>query len=132
MPLIVGITLAIAVGIFGTAVGFDRDRAFYPVMTIVVASLYALFAVMGASTEALIIELLFGLIFIASAVIGFKTSLWVVAAALAGHGIFDLFRGDLVSNPGMPVWWPAFCGSFDVVIAVYMAWLLKSGRIRGR
>ena len=132
MPLFVGVTLAIAVGIFGTAVGFDRDRAFYPVMTIVVASLYALFAVMGASAETLIIELLFGLIFILSAVIGFKTSLWIVAAALAGHGIFDLFRGDLVTNPGMPVWWPAFCGSFDVVIAVYMAWLLKSGRIRGR
>lgn len=118
-------------GIFGTTVGLDRDRAFYPVVTIVVASLYALFAVMGASTGTLVIESLVGVVFIAFAVLGFKSSLWIVAAALAAHGIFDLTRGDLISNPGVPTWWPMFCGSFDVAIAVYMAWLLKSGKLRG-
>ena len=28
----------------------------------------------------------------------------VVAAALAAHGVFDFFHGDLIVNPGMPVW----------------------------
>ena len=43
-------------GAVATGLGLDRDRAFYPVVTIVIASYYALFAVMGASTHALILE----------------------------------------------------------------------------
>jgi hypothetical protein len=45
----IGVILALAVGLLATKVSLDRDRAFYPVVTIVVASYYALFAVMGAS-----------------------------------------------------------------------------------
>jgi hypothetical protein len=40
-----------------TATGLDRDRAWYPAVTLVIASYYALFAVMGASTQALVLEL---------------------------------------------------------------------------
>lgn len=39
----------------GTVVGLDRDRAFYPTVIVVIAS-YALFAVMGGSTHALLVE----------------------------------------------------------------------------
>ena len=56
MALLIGTSLALAVGLFATGLGLDRDRAFYPVVTIVVASYYALFAVMGGSTHALVIE----------------------------------------------------------------------------
>jgi hypothetical protein len=47
---IVGACLAFAVGIFATVVRLDRDRAFYPTVAIVIASLYSLFAVIGGST----------------------------------------------------------------------------------
>ena len=53
MTLLVRAVLAFAVGLLATAIGLDRDRAFYPTMTIVSASYYALFAIMGASTHAL-------------------------------------------------------------------------------
>ncbi len=46
MALLVGALLAFAVGLLATAIGLDRDRAFYPTVTIVIASYYALFAVM--------------------------------------------------------------------------------------
>jgi hypothetical protein len=108
----------------------DRDRAFYPVVMIVIALLYSLFAVMGASTHALILESLVGALFIAVAATGFRRSLWIVAVALAAHGIFDLTHASLISNPGVPDWWPEFCLSYDVTAAAYLAWLLKSGRIR--
>ena len=39
MALGVGALLAIAVGLMATGTGLDRDRAFYPVVTIVVASI---------------------------------------------------------------------------------------------
>ena len=99
-------------------------------MTIVIASYYAFFAVMGASTEVLVLESLVGAVFLALAVLGFRSSLWVVVVPLAAHGIFDLVHGKAISNPGVPNWWPQFCLTFDVTAAGYLAWLLKSGRIR--
>lgn len=130
MALLVGAFLALAVGLFATSLGLDRDRAFYPTVTIVIASLYALFAVMGASTHALILESLVGAVFIAAAASGFRSSLWVVVVALAAHGLFDLVHGRLISNPGVPIWWPQFCLTYDVAAAAYLAWLIKRGRIR--
>ena len=130
MALVVGALLAIAVGLFATGIGLDRDRAFYPVVTIVIAFLYALFAVMVGSTRALLLESLVGIVFLAAAVSGFKSSLWIVVAALAAHGIFDLIHAAVISNPGVPSWWPEFCLAYDVTAAAYLAGLLKSGRIR--
>lgn len=97
---------------------------------IVIASYYALFAVMGASTQALIVESLVGAGFLLAAVFGFRSTLWIVVAALAAHGIFDLTHGAVIFNPGVPPWWPEFCLTYDLTAAAYLAWLLKSGRIR--
>ena len=129
MALLVGVLLALAVALFARVVGLDRDRAFYPSVTIVVASYYALFAVMGASTGTLVLELAVGAIFLAGAVLGFRWSLWVVVAALAGHGALDLVHGSVIPNPGVPGWWPGFCMTYDVTAAAGLAWLLKTGRI---
>ena len=129
-PAVVGVLLALVVGLFASAVGLDRDRAFYPVVTIIVASYYALFAVMGASPHALVAESLAGVVFLAAAIIGFKSSLWIVAAALGGHGIFDLLHATFIANPGVPDWWPPWCLAYDVTAAAYLAWLLRSGRLR--
>ena len=122
--------MAICVGLMATGVGLDRDRAFYPAVTIVVASYYALFAVMGASTQALVLELIAGSVFLLAALAGFRWSLWIAAGALVGHGVFDLLHGFVIANPGMPAWWPDFCAAYDVVAGVYLAWLIKSGRVR--
>ena len=129
MALGIGVVLAIAVGIFATTVGLDRDRAFYPVVLIVVASFYALFAVMGASTEVLGLELLAGAIFVIAAAWGFRVSLWIVAVGLAAHGLLDFVHGALITNPGVPSWWPAFCLGYDVSAAGFLAWLLRSKRV---
>ena len=130
MALLIGFCLAFAVGLMATALGLDRDRSFYPTVTIVVASYYALFAVMGAPTHALVLESLVGVVFLVVAALGFRSSLWVVVVALAAHGIFDLVHGRVISNPGVPSWWPQFCLTYDVTAAAYLAWLLRSGRIR--
>ena len=132
MPFVIGVVLALLVGLFATVTRIDRDRSFYPVVTIIVASYYALFAVMGGSTRALVFELLAGTVFLAGAVVGLRWSLWVAAAALAGHGILDFFHAALISDPGVPSWWPAFCGAYDVTAAGYLAWLLRSGRLSSR
>ena len=130
MALAVGALLAFAVGLFATATRLDRDRAFYPTVTIVIAYLYALFAVMGGSTNALVLETVAGTAFLVAAVLGFRSSLWIVAVALAAHGLFDLVHGRIITNPGVPSFWPAFCGAYDLTAAAYLAWLLKSDRLK--
>lgn len=130
MPLLIGVVLALAVGVFATALRFDRDRAFYPTVTIVIGFLYSLFAAMGASAHILVLEALAGSVFLLAAAYGFKSSLWVVAAALVGHGLFDLVHGSVIPDPGVPVWWPEFCSAYDVTAGIYLAWLLRSGRVR--
>jgi len=125
MAWVIGVSLAIAVGLFGTVVGLDRDRAFYPVVMIVIAAGYALFAVMGGSTRALVLESLAGALFVAVAVVGFRSSLWLVVAALAAHGVFDLGHGALIADAGVPHSWPEFCLAYDVTAAAYLAWLLE-------
>jgi hypothetical protein len=120
----------LVVGVLFTTLRADRDRAFYPTVTIVIASYYVLFAVMGGSTRTVVLESLAGAVFLLLSVYGFKSSLWVVAAALAAHGIFDLVPGAAISNPGVPAWWPEFCLGYDITAAAYLAWLLRSGRVR--
>jgi len=97
---------------------------------IVIASYYALFAVMGGSGRALAIESIVIGAFLGASIAGFRTSLWVVVAALAIHGVFDFIHGRLIVNPGVPAWWPPFCLSYDVVAAAYLAWLLSRSRVR--
>jgi hypothetical protein len=81
----------------------------------VIATYYIVFAVVGSSTPAQFLESLIAVVFLAPAVAGFKKNLWIIVAALAGHGVFDFFHHRFVQNPGVPAWWPGFCLSFDVL-----------------
>lgn len=125
MPFFIGIALSAGVGLLGKFVGLDRDRAFYPTVLMVVASYYVLFAALGASLPALLAESVAMAAFVVAAVVGFKSSPWLVVAALAGHGLFDAVHGSLLENPGVPAWWPAFCLAYDVGAAAFLAWILQ-------
>jgi hypothetical protein len=128
MEYLIGLGLALAVSLFARFVGLDRDRAFYPTVMIFIAVLYGLFAILGKSMTALGLESVIGAGFILTAVLGFKQNLWLVVAALAIHGVYDFFHGHLFANPGVPVWYPGFCGTYDVVAAGWLAWMIRSGR----
>ena len=83
VPVLIGIALAPAIGILGRLSRLDRDRAMYPIALIVIAAYYVLFATMGGA-QALPAELIAATVFTVVAIIGFRTSLWWVAAGIAG------------------------------------------------
>ena len=125
MEYLIGVVLAAATCVFfGMLAGFDRERVFYPMMVAPIATYYILFAAMGSSMPALTIESLVASIFLMVAVVGFKKNLWLAVAGLVGHGVFDFFHHLVIQNPGVPVWWPGFCGSFDVLAGGFLALLL--------
>jgi hypothetical protein len=124
----IGLVLALGVFAFARTVGFDRDRAFYPTVLIVVALYYVLFAVMSGSIRTLIMESLVMTAFAIAAVAGFRRSLWIVAAGLLAHGVLDLVHHLVIANAGVPVWWPGFCSAYDIAAAGGLAWLLVRPR----
>lgn len=121
MEYLIGSTLALAICAPAAALGLDRDRAFYPVVLIAIASYYSLFAAMAGTApetiRALWLDGTIALLFAAIAVIGFKRNLWLVVVALAAHGALDFVHHHLIANPGVPLWWPGFCAMFDWVAA---------------
>jgi hypothetical protein len=124
MPQTIGLVLALAVSVYATLLRLDRDRALYPVMLMVVASYYVLFAVMGGSARDIVVASLVAGGFVLAASVGFRRSLWLVAAGLAAHGVLDLFLTGVVANPGVPAWWPGFCGAYDLAAAAFLSGLL--------
>lgn len=124
MEYLIGLGVAAAVCAFAMVTGFDRERVFYPTLVPVVATYYVLFAVMGGSTRVLVLESLIAAVFLVVAAIGFRKSLWLTVAGLTGHGVIDFFHPLLIHNPGVPVWWPGFCLSFDVIAGGFLAVLL--------
>jgi hypothetical protein len=127
MAYLIGIVLSVVVALFARRVGLDRDRAFYPTVLIVVALYYVLFAAMTGSVHTVLLESLVMTVFAIAAVVGFKSSAWIVVIGLAGHGVLDAVHGNVVANSGVPVWWPAFCGAYDVGAAAILAWLVRRG-----
>jgi hypothetical protein len=125
MAYFTGAVLALTAGGFAIVSGFDRGRSYYPTVLIVVASYYCLFAVLGGSNAALWRDAAIMSVFAVAAVVGFRTSLWVVVAGLFGHGAMDFVHHFLTANPGVPAWWPGFCAAFDITAAGFLAARIK-------
>jgi len=121
MAYLIGVILSLAVAMVARVVGFDRERAFYPTVLIVIASYYVLFAAMGASGRTVVLETVFAVAFLLVAALGFKRNLWIVVAALIAHGVFDSVHHFLIANPGVPNWWPGFCLAFDGILGMVLA-----------
>lgn len=125
MAYLIGVLLAAGVVVFAKVVGLDRQRAFYASVLLVVAHYYILFATMDPDHTALIAEIVAALVFIAAAVIGFRIDMRYAAAGLTAHGVFDYFHPHIISNPGVPEWWPGFCMAFDVVAGAWLFFIAK-------
>jgi hypothetical protein len=124
MEYAIGVIIAAAVGLFAGVIGFDKERGFYPVVLIVIAAYYILFAAMAKSTNALLAEAFPMLLFAEIAGLGFRRTPWIVVAGLALHGVFDFIHHAVITNPGVPAWWPGFCLAYDLTAAVYLAVLV--------
>jgi hypothetical protein len=120
-PLLAGAGLALSAGAIGAVTGLDRERSFYATMLMVVASYYCLFAVLGGGLSVLLWESAGLILFVAVAIGGFRSSMWIVVVALASHGLIDMIHGHVLDNAGVPSWWPAFCASFDITAAACLA-----------
>lgn len=127
LPVIIGITLGIVLAIFARTTKFDRDRSYHAVVLIVIATYYVLFACMG--NDAIVAEIFVASLFSIVAVLGALRWRILSGVGIFLHGVFDLIHGYIISNPGMPIWWPAFCSSIDIVLGLWVIFLVVTKRV---
>jgi uncharacterized membrane protein HdeD (DUF308 family) len=120
MPLVVGVLLAVATAALAKFTRFEEERSFYSTVLVIIASYYVLFAVLGGSSHALAWELVVAIVFSTVGIFGAFFFPTLVGIAIMAHGLFDLVHDLLIENSGVPSWWPAFCGIFDIVLGLWV------------
>jgi hypothetical protein len=128
MHYIAGVALALVVCAFARVADFEKDRSFYPTVLIVIASYYLLFATLAGSPNVLAAEFVAFAGFLVLAILGARKWPLLVAVGLFAHGLFDLVHGHIITNPGVPSWWPGFCFAFDVTAGTYLLFARRRHR----
>lgn len=95
---------------------------------------YWVFAVYASDYTALLNEFMASVVFLAIAYVAYRyrsfANLLLLAIGYVGHAAYDFYHDELFINSGAPTWWPEFCGSVDVLIGGYVAYLAFSLRRR--
>ena len=101
----------------------NRPRI-YAVLLATFPVYYWLFALYKLDYKAFLLELGAGLVFILIAYFYLKFRyikfLYILSAGYLIHGLYDIFHYLLFVSPGIPSWWPEFCGAVDLILGVYL------------
>ncbi|MDE3741102.1 hypothetical protein [Maribacter polysaccharolyticus] len=118
VELLIGIVLGFLTVFAGKVTGFEIDRSFYPVMLIVIALYYVLFAFQSSDKVEILFEVAIALLFSALAVWGHRKGLIIVVLGLVLHGIYDLVQSNIELSTDPPEWWTMFCLGYDFTLAM--------------
>jgi hypothetical protein len=128
--LAIGAVIALVVVLLFKAWGLESTKWAYPVLLATFPVNYWVFAIYGSDSAALLKELLVGLAFLAVAYTAYKfksfATLLLLAFGYVMHAAYDFSHNRFFVNAGAPTWWPEFCGSVDVLIGAYIAYLALS------
>lgn len=90
----------------------------YATVLVLMALIYLGFALLSASPGWILFEALGLALYGMVAFLGRKLSVWLLAAGLAGHVLWDL----LPHPTSVPAWYPNVCIAYDLLIAGYAGW----------
>ena len=126
VPIYSGIVLALVLAVSSRLLRFDQDRSYYAVVLIVIAAYYVLFAFIA--NEAIFEEVMIALFFTVLAITGALRWPVLLGVGIVLHGVFDMAHGSIINNPGVPVWWPSFCASVDIVLGVWVVFFTLNNK----
>ncbi len=119
-PARIGVILALASLPLHIWLPLVASQQLAAVLLGVVAGIYVGFAVVDGRLAIFGIETAVATAFLAAAVAGLWVSPWVVPAAYAAHGVWDMAHHRHV-NTAMPRWYIPFCAVFDWTFAAGLA-----------
>lgn len=125
-------------GLIGAAVGvltivvarvIRGERWLYALGLLTLPGLYASFALLAGEPAVGVKEMIYGIPYViaglAFAFVSVRRSAIVVGGFWLLHGLYDLVHGQLITNTGVPAWYPVWCFAVDVVIGSYLLWLSR-------
>lgn len=87
-------------------------------IVIAIAGFWPLFAVASVDDTQLVLHMALFAAFGAAAVFSHKLGIAGLAAILMAHGLLNVALCT-TPHPG-PIWWPAFCAAYDVVLGAIL------------
>ncbi|MCO4847409.1 MAG: hypothetical protein KC448_05490 [Yoonia sp.] len=108
-------------------VGMLSERSGLAVLLAAIAAFYPVFAAQNGNIAETLLHVAIFAAFSGLALTGFRRGAYIIAGGLIGHGVFDAGLYFL-GAPG-PVWWPAFCGAFDIMAGGVLIRLLQSRKV---
>lgn len=128
LPFFVGGVSGAAVVLALYQMGALRERSGLAVLLGAIAFFWPVFAVQaGAAPLVIAFHSAVFVGFTALAAYGFWQSAAVIALGIFAHGVFDA-AVFFAAHPG-PVWWPAFCGTLDIVAGGLLLFMIRTDRI---
>lgn len=128
--VVVGIVIAVYAVIQFRMANLEKSNWAYPALLATFPIYYWVFAIYASDYDALVFEVAIGIGFLFLAYVAYRLNnfigLLLLAFGYIGHAVYDSVHGSLFENQGTPLWWPEFCGSVDVLIGVYLAYLAVS------
>ena len=106
--------------------GVLRERGGWATALVAIAAFYVVFAIETGDRTTIVAQSGLATGFVVLALVGARTTPWVLVAGLAGHGVLDLVL-DLSQANVAPDWWGPFCLGFDSVLGLALAVLLMRG-----
>jgi len=128
---VIAALIGAAVGVLTivTARFIRGERWLYSLGLLTLPSLYAFFALRAGEQAVGIKEMIYGAPYVvaglAFAFVSVRRSAVVVGVFWLLHGVYDLVHSQLITNIGVPGWYPAFCFVVDAVIGAYLLWLSR-------
>ncbi|MDM7861641.1 hypothetical protein QTP81_13655 [Alteromonas sp. ASW11-36] len=119
----IGIVLSLVLIISAKVTQFDKDKSFYPLILICIASFYIVSAVMVG--HSVVREIGIACIFVIVAFYGAFKSLFVVGFAIALHGVYDVLHFLKFTETVAPTWWAPFCATVDFIVGAWVMYLSK-------
>ena len=105
------------------------ERWLYSLGLLTLPGLYAFFALQAGEQAVGVREMMYGAPYVVAglvfAFVSVRQSAVVVGVFWLLHGLYDLVHSQLITNTGVPDWYPIFCFVVDVVIGVYLLWLSR-------
>lgn len=105
------------------------ERWLYSLGLLTLPGIYALFALQAGDHAVGITEMIYGLPYVvaglAFAFVSVRKSAVVVGVFWLLHGLYDLAHSQLITNIGVPGWYPIFCFVVDAVVGMYLLWLSR-------
>jgi hypothetical protein len=123
--------VGVAVGVLTIVVArlIRGQHWLYAIGLLTLPSLYASFALFAGEQAVAVKEMIYGAPFLAAgllfAFVSVRRSAVLVGAFWILHGLYDLTHSRLLTNAGVPGWYPVWCFSVDVVVGVYLLWLSR-------